>query len=77
MTFAVKKVLRNRWLHLLALGLLGACGGKSGTVETPLPVEPDQVVCTMEVKICPDGTGVGRLGPRCEFASCPASSSSP
>ncbi|MEK7638192.1 MAG: hypothetical protein AAB375_02085 [Patescibacteria group bacterium] len=31
----------------------------------------DGVVCTMEAKICPDGTGVGRTGPNCEFAACP------
>lgn len=29
------------------------------------------VVCTMEAKICPDGTGVGRSGPNCEFTPCP------
>ncbi|MFZ3073897.1 MAG: hypothetical protein WA093_02075 [Minisyncoccales bacterium] len=27
--------------------------------------------CTMEAKICPDGSAVGRTGPNCEFASCP------
>ena len=27
--------------------------------------------CTMEAKICPDGSGVGRSGPNCEFAPCP------
>jgi hypothetical protein len=27
--------------------------------------------CTMDAKICPDGSGVGRGGPRCEFAKCP------
>ena len=25
----------------------------------------------MEAKICPDGSGVGRQGPNCEFAPCP------
>jgi len=29
------------------------------------------VACTMEAKLCPDGTAVGRTGPNCEFASCP------
>ncbi len=29
------------------------------------------VACTMDAKICPDGTGVGRTGPNCEFAPCP------
>ena len=26
--------------------------------------------CTMDAKICPDGTSVGRTGPNCEFAPC-------
>lgn len=29
------------------------------------------VACTMEAKICPDGSAVGRSGPKCEFAQCP------
>lgn len=31
------------------------------------------VACTMDAKICPDGSAVGRVGPDCEFAACPAS----
>ena len=31
----------------------------------------EQSICTMEVKICPDGSFVGRIGPDCEFAECP------
>jgi hypothetical protein len=27
--------------------------------------------CTMDAKICPDGSSVGRTGPNCEFAACP------
>lgn len=40
---------------------------------------PEPVVqgCTMEAKICPDGTAVGRIGPNCEFAECPVSTSTP
>lgn len=33
----------------------------------------DFVACTMEAKICPDGSSVGRTGPKCEFAKCPGS----
>ena len=29
------------------------------------------VACTMDAKICPDGSAVGRSGPKCEFAPCP------
>ncbi len=33
--------------------------------------EIEQKVCTMEVRLCPDGkTYVGRTGPNCEFAKC-------
>ncbi len=36
------------------------------------PTVKDVVVaCTMEAKICPDGSSVGRVGPSCEFAACP------
>jgi hypothetical protein len=27
--------------------------------------------CTMEAKLCPNGSSVGRSGPNCEFAPCP------
>ena len=29
------------------------------------------VMCSMEMKRCPDGTEVARTGPHCEFAPCP------
>jgi hypothetical protein len=29
------------------------------------------VVCTLDVKLCPDGSSVGRVPPSCEFAPCP------
>ena len=39
-------------------------------VEVPnQPAEP--VACTMDAKMCPDGSYVGRQGPNCEFTSCP------
>jgi hypothetical protein len=36
----------------------------------PTGVKP--TACTMEAKLCPDGTAVGRSGPDCAFAPCPA-----
>ena len=36
------------------------------------PAAPLPVACTMEAKLCPDGSAVGRTGPNCEFAACPA-----
>ena len=32
------------------------------------------VMCTLEAKLCPDGSSVGRVPPRCEFAPCPQTS---
>ena len=36
--------------------------------STPLP---EETACTLEAKLCPDGSYVGRTGPNCEFAACP------
>jgi len=30
------------------------------------------IACSMEAKLCPDGSAVGRTGPNCEFAPCPS-----
>lgn len=39
---------------------------------TPTPTSnPNQVLCTRDVKLCPDGSYVGRQPPNCEFAPCP------
>lgn len=38
----------------------------------PQPTQaPMQTQCTMEAKLCHDGSSVGRSGPNCEFAACP------
>lgn len=34
---------------------------------------PEYVSCNRDAKICPDGSTVGRSGPKCEFAECPPS----
>ncbi len=36
---------------------------------------PGGVMCTMDAKLCPDGSYVGRTGPKCEFAPCPGGGS--
>lgn len=41
----------------------------------PVQVTPGQLTepkaCTMEAKLCPDGSYVSRTGPNCEFTKCP------
>ena len=39
-------------------------------------LEPS-IVCTQDAKLCPDGSGVGRTGPNCEFAPCPGETAPP
>ena len=40
-------------------------------IEPVASTSPNNIVCTMEARICPDGSAVGRSGPNCEFAPCP------
>jgi hypothetical protein len=40
------------------------------TTENP----EENYACTMEAKMCPDGSYVGRTGPKCEFEQCPSPS---
>jgi len=34
-------------------------------------IKEKPIACTMEAKQCLDGSYVGRVGPKCEFAACP------
>lgn len=45
--------------------------------DTTPPVKDDMVMCTMDAKMCPDGSYVGRSGPSCAFAACPVATSNP
>lgn len=68
---------------IVAGGLIGTTlligGGywyahRNGDATPSLPHEDDQVMCTMEAFMCPDGSYVGRVPPTCAFAECPLSS---
>jgi hypothetical protein len=46
----------------------------------PTPIGDDggeNIACTMDAKMCPDGSYVGRTAPKCEFAPCPTSPPEP
>ncbi len=53
---------------IVVLGLAGFL--YRNVLEHPATNVPG-TACTLEAKICPDGTTVGRSGPSCEFAVCP------
>lgn len=64
-------------------GASGSGGGSAGDVGTGgdssgggvLPPSDDTMIaCTMDAKLCSDGSAVGRQGPNCEFAPCPGES---
>jgi len=52
---------------IIAIILVGGGLIYYSTVKKPLK----QIACTMEAKLCADGSAVGRSGPNCEFAACP------
>lgn len=56
-----------------AVGVFSAVAWFAWPTIRPDPSSDDTntVACTMEAKLCPDGTSVGRSGPKCEFAECP------
>ncbi|MCB1840279.1 MAG: hypothetical protein H6858_04015 [Rhodospirillales bacterium] len=49
---------------LLFPTIFGAASASAAEIKEP-------IVCTMEAKLCPDGSYVSRTGPHCEFAPCP------
>jgi hypothetical protein len=56
---------------LMSLIVLSIFGGSvylsSQGGELPIPGQ----ACTMDAKICPDGSTLGRTGPNCSFPACP------
>lgn len=55
-------------------------GGENRPAPTATPEyspapEEEGVFCTLDAKLCPDGSYVGRTPPNCEFAPCPGETS--
>jgi hypothetical protein len=61
--------MKTLLLGIVLIILLGVAGFfYRNVMETAGSPEP--VACTMDAKVCPDGSSVGRTGPLCEFATC-------
>ncbi len=75
--------MKNTYITIIVLIVLVAGGvlifGMGKKAEAPVKPSDDnaQVVCTMEAKLCPDGSHVGRSGPNCEFKACPEVTTAP
>ncbi|PIQ66573.1 MAG: hypothetical protein COV96_00805 [Candidatus Zambryskibacteria bacterium CG11_big_fil_rev_8_21_14_0_20_42_18] len=65
-----KKILGTVTIILLVL-VVPMATSNAQTLETKVKVEDDIILCTQEVRLCPDGSYVGRKAPSCEFATCP------
>lgn len=48
-----------------------------GITKVVWSAKAENIACTMDAKLCPDGSYVGRSGPKCEFAACPPASIAP
>lgn len=74
-----KPDFNNRGFLILKKANASGLSENDAALEIPIYFEgvppqnssPEQVFCTMDAKVCPDGTYVGRQGPTCEFAPCP------
>lgn len=63
--------------YFIAVVLVGAIPGTTYILRNKISNPPQlSQACTQEAKICPDGTSVGRVGPNCEFSSCPITTTS-
>jgi len=65
--------MKNLLIGVVILVLIGIAGFLyRNSVESHQGSIVGTGACTLEAKICPDGTAVGRSGPDCAFAACPA-----
>jgi hypothetical protein len=68
----MKKIFLIPILVVVGAGALFAYRMQVANNSNIIPNTPNTIACTLEAKLCPDGSYVGRTGPRCEFAECPA-----
>ena len=57
-------------VSVAVVALLGIVGYFAYIQYSAPKEQPEQTACTLEVKVCPDGSSVSRTGPNCEFAEC-------
>lgn len=60
---------KNKILLLFIFGVILLGGAVFLSTKRPKQSEP--IFCPQDAKLCADGSYVGRVGPNCDFASCP------
>ncbi len=63
--------MKRYWPLYVTLSLLVLATGYLLLSRRDGGIGPQEQACTMEAKLCPDGSAVGREGPLCEFKACP------
>ena len=66
MSFSIKPLAIIAVTGMIAAAVFG------GVLAARSLTPTKQVACTLEAKLCPDGSAVGRVGQNCEFAPCPS-----
>lgn len=61
----------SKIMILILIIFIFLAGGTGIYLAQKSKTKPVQKACTLEAKICPDGSSVGRTGPKCEFSPCP------
>ena len=73
----IERISSDHWRQYGVKGIFSVTDSVSieadaETKDTPPKMDDNEpIMCTMDAKICPDGSAVGRQGPYCEFAPCP------
>jgi len=66
--------MKNRtiiWIVVVLIFIVGAYLYFTRTKDATDTTVANQVACTIEAKLCPDGSYVSRSGPDCAFTACP------
>lgn len=61
----IERLSSGHWQKYEVKGIFSVTDSLTVTGDGPY-------ACHADAKICPDGSSVGREGPKCEFAACPA-----
>lgn len=58
--------------YFLAVVVVGILPKTVSFISSQVSKQTSPIACTLEAKLCPDGSSVSRVSPSCEFAQCPS-----
>ena len=64
-------------IGIVIVALLLIAGSSFAAYQFVKKPQTQKTICTLEAKVCPDGSSVGRTGPNCSFAPCPTTTPTP